>query len=329
MRQHRAADHVTDGVDARHAGTALVVDEDEAALVEVHAAVGGQQVGGHRTTADGDDQLVEHQLLLAFGVGEADGDLLLLHLGAGDAGAQADLKTLLGQHLQGFLGDLLVGGREELVQRLDDGHFGTQARPDRAQLEADHAGADHAQLLRHGLEFQGAGGVDDDVLVDRGRRDFHRFGAGSDDHVLGFENLGLAIQAGDFHLLVGQHLAVAFDQGHAIGLEQRTDAAGQVLHDLRLATDHRRHVDGHALGFDAVDFEAFVGLMVLVGAVQQRLGRNAAHVQAGTAQGYLAVLVLVLLDAGSLQAELRCFDGGYIAAGAGTDDYHVEFLGHN
>ncbi|MNG12242.1 hypothetical protein D3C84_958410 [compost metagenome] len=69
--------------------------------------------------------------------------------------------------------------------------------------------------------------------------------------------------------------------------------------------------------------------MVLPGAVQQRLGRNATDVQAGTAEGDLALFVLVLLDAGGLQTELRRFDGGHIAARAGTDDYHVEFLGHN
>ena len=33
------------------------------------------------------------------------------------------------------------------------------AGPDGAQFQTDDAGTDHAQLLRHGLEFQGAGGV--------------------------------------------------------------------------------------------------------------------------------------------------------------------------
>ncbi|MNE01767.1 hypothetical protein D3C80_942170 [compost metagenome] len=327
--QHGATYHVTDGVDARNAGLALVVDEDETALVQGHAAVGGQQVGGHRATAHGHDQLVEGQLLLALGVGEVHSHLLLLHFGTGDAGAQTDLQALLGEDLHGFLGNLLVGGREEFLQGFDDSDFSTQAGPDGAQLEADHAGADHAQRLRHGLEVQGAGGVDDHVLVDRGRRDVHRLGAGGEDHVLGFDDLHLAVGTGDFHLLVGQQLAVAFQQGHAVGLEQGGDAAGQVLDDGVLAANHRRYVDADALGFDAVDFEAFVSLMVLVGAVQQRLRRNAADVQAGAAQSGLAILVLVLLDAGGLETELGCLDGGNVAAGARTNHYHVEFLGHN
>ncbi|MNP18380.1 hypothetical protein D3C76_1108630 [compost metagenome] len=122
---------------------------------------------------------------------------------------------------------------------------------------------------------------------------------------------------------------MAFQQGHAVGLEQGGHAAGQVLDDGVLAANHRRDVDADALGFDAVDFEAFVSLMVLVGAVQQRLGRNAADVQAGAAQSGLAFLVLVLLDAGGLETELGCLDGGNVAAGARTNHYHVEFLGHN
>ncbi|MCY1222852.1 hypothetical protein D9M72_349590 [compost metagenome] len=122
---------------------------------------------------------------------------------------------------------------------------------------------------------------------------------------------------------------MAFQQGHAVGLEQGSHAAGQVLHDGVLAADHGGNVDGNALGIDAVDFEGLVGLMVLVGAVQQRLRRNATDVQAGAAQCGLAVLALVLLDAGGLQAELSSLDGGDIATGARTNHYHVEFLGHN
>src|SRR5690606_4111293 len=149
---------------ARNAGFTLIVDEDEAALVQRHTTVGGQQVGSHRAAADGDNQFVEGQLLLAGGVSKGHGDLLLLHFAAGHAGTQTDIQTLLAEDLQGFFGDLLVGSSKELVHGFQHGHFGTQAGPYRAQLQADNASADHAQLLRHGLEFQGAGGVDDHIL---------------------------------------------------------------------------------------------------------------------------------------------------------------------
>ncbi|MCY1533814.1 hypothetical protein D9M68_691620 [compost metagenome] len=121
---------------------------------------------------------------------------------------------------------------------------------------------------------------------------------------------------------------MAFEGGHAVGLEQGGDAAGQVLDDVGLALDHRRNVDGDAFGFDAVDLKGFLGFVVLVGAVQQRLGRNAADVQAGAAESDLAFLADVLLDTSGLQAELGGTDGGNVTAGAGTNHNHVEFLTH-
>ena len=56
------------------------------------------------------------------------------------------------------------------------------------------------------------------------------------------------------------------------------------------------------------------------GRVEQRLGGDAADVEAGAAEG------LALLDDGSLQAELRRPDGADIAARAGADD--DEIVGH-
>src|SRR5690606_32063089 len=287
VRQHRATHHVTDSVDAGNAGCALIVDEDEAALIHVHASIGRQQIGGDRTTANRDDQLVEGLLLLTFSGREADGHFLALDFGTGQARTQQNLQTLLGQYLEGFLGDLLIGSRQELVHRFDDGHFGTEACPDRTQFETDDTRADDAQASRNALEIQRTGGVDDDLLIDRRRRNIHRLGAGSQDDVLGGQRLGAAIELGDFHLLAGQQLAVAFENGHAIGLQQRRNAAGEVLNDLVLARDHGRHVHLDIAGANAMDVEALVGFVELVGAVEQRLGGDATHVQASAAQSGL------------------------------------------
>ena len=79
VRQHGAANHVTDGVYARNAGGAIIVDEDETTLVHIDAGIGRQKIGGDRTTADRNDQLVEGHLLLAFGTGEVDSHLIALH----------------------------------------------------------------------------------------------------------------------------------------------------------------------------------------------------------------------------------------------------------
>src|SRR5690606_16123002 len=62
--------------------------------------------------------------------------------------------------------------------------------------------------------------------------------------------------------------------------------------------------------------------------IQQRLGRNAAHAQAGAAERGLAVLADAGVDAGHLHAQLRGADRGVVAGGAGTDDDDVELFCH-
>ena len=51
--------------------------------------------------------------------------------------------------------------------------------------------------------------------------------------------------------------------------------------------------------------------------VQQRLGRNAAHVQAHAAKHGPA------LDQRDVEPEIRCAEGGGVAAGAGAEHEHV------
>ena len=66
--------------------------------------------------------------------------------------------------------------------------------------------------------------------------------------------------------------------------------------------------------------KAVPGLLEALGGVQQRLGRDAADVEAGAAEGG------ALLDHGHLQAQLGRADGAHIAAGAGAD--HDQVVGH-
>ena len=56
--------------------------------------------------------------------------------------------------------------------------------------------------------------------------------------------------------------------------------------------------------------------------LQQRLGRDAADIEAGAAQG------LTLFHAGDLHAQLRGADGAHIAAGAGANHDHIKSITH-
>ena len=62
------------------------------------------------------------------------------------------------------------------------------------------------------------------------------------------------------------------------------------------------------------------GFLEQLGRVEQRLGRDAADVEAGAAQR------LAALGAGGLEAQLRGADRGDIAAGAGADHQDVEIV---
>ncbi len=68
--------------------------------------------------------------------------------------------------------------------------------------------------------------------------------------------------------------------------------------------------------------QAVAGFLERFGGLQQRLGGNAADIEAGAAQRR------ALFHAGDLQAKLGCADGADIAAWAGPDDDDVECVAH-
>src|SRR5690606_20628283 len=80
VRQHQTAHHVTDSVHARHRSGAMIVNVDIAALIQGNTGVGSQQISGDRTTANGNDQLVEGHFLIALGISELDGNFLALDI---------------------------------------------------------------------------------------------------------------------------------------------------------------------------------------------------------------------------------------------------------
>ena len=70
------------------------------------------------------------------------------------------------------------------------------------------------------------------------------------------------------------------------------------------------------------------GLLEMLGALQQRLGRNAAHVGAGASGSGAAFFVFPLVNAGHVQAQLRGANGRDIAAGACADNDDVKSVTH-
>ncbi len=61
---------------------------------------------------------------------------------------ELELDALLLEELVGFLADLAVHAGQDLVEIFDHGHLGAEPLPHRAELEPDHAAADHDEVLR-------------------------------------------------------------------------------------------------------------------------------------------------------------------------------------
>ncbi len=57
-------------------------------------------------------------------------------------------KALLLQDALKLLADLGVDAGQDAVEKFDDGHIAAEAAPDRAEFEADDAGADDEEILR-------------------------------------------------------------------------------------------------------------------------------------------------------------------------------------
>ena len=116
-------------------------------------------------------------------------------------------------------------------------------------------------------------------------------------------------------------LRLAPDDLHLVLPEKAGDAAVQAAGNTARALHHGGGIEGHIVRREAIVLGMFHVVIDFRGA-QQRLGGNAAPVQADAAQ-------MFALDDGRLEAKLCGADGRHIAAGAGADDENVEtVVGH-
>ena len=115
----------------------------------------------------------------------------------------------------------------------------------------------------------------------------------------------------------------ALDPVDLVLLEQELDAAGEALDDLVLAGLDLVHVDADGgLAERQAPFLPVLRDLQRVGVLEQRLGRDAAPVEAGAAEHRRA------LDDRGLQSELSGANRGDVAAGPGADHDDVVFVRH-
>ena len=139
----------------------------------------------------------------------------------------------------------------------------------------------------------------------------------------GGQRVLIARVQGNLHLALRQQSRATRDPLDAIGAEQCGDAVSQVANHLVLARHHGLEVERDVVGDDAVAHSALAQTAIKLGTLQQRLGRDAAGVKAGTTQGRRAGAVSPVIDTGSLHAELGTADRGHVAGRPPTDHDHV------
>ncbi len=194
-------------------------------------------------------------------------------------------------------------------QGLDDGDVDAERLPDGGELDTDHAAAEDDGRLRDAVELEGVVRGDDAVAVDLQARDRARHGAGGQEDVAALDALAV-----DVHRGLRGELALTLDEGHLAGRHQALEALVQAGDDVVLVLVDAVDVDALEGGQHA-ELGGLLRLVGDLGRVQQRLGRDAAAVQAGAAE-------LALLDQGDAQAQLGAAERrGVTAASASENDY--------
>ncbi len=268
--QHRAFDHVTNGVDARHVGGPMGIGCDLAALGQFHTQRVQTQTFGIRLTAGCNQHNIRvNDFFVAALLG------LVFHLGFGLGGINAlnrrthdKVQTLLFEDLfEGALNVFVHAGADR-VHIFNHGHLGAQARINRAQLKADDARADHDHFLGHFWQFQRTGAVDNHtcgvVNFNTWQRRRHRTRSNHD--VLG--RVGFITH---FDLTRRRNRRPAFQPVDLVLLHQELNTTGVLADDLILVGLHLIPVDRRRFALQAHFGKVVLCLMQLVGCMQKRL----------------------------------------------------------
>jgi hypothetical protein len=290
------------------------------------ATVGGLHAGGlesepldPRREPEGRQHLVglEDLRLAAVGGGHGHPDAVTGVLDVLDLGLEQDVHAQLLVVLEELLGHVGVLGGHHPVEELHDRDVDAEVLHDVGELDADRAGAtdDHAgrQVLVEDLLLVGH-----DVLADLHARQHPHGRPGGQDQVVERVAGGGAVVALDVDPGVAGEGAPPVDLGDLVLLHQVVDALDDALAHLAAARVGRA-VLHRRVALDA-ELVALVRERVgELGVLEERLGRDAADVEADTAP------VLLLHDR-DLLAQLGRSDRGDVAAGAGAEDQDIEVV---
>src|SRR6185437_14824529 len=309
VRELQRRNEVADRVHARGGGLAELVDLHVAAVHD-HAGLLEAEVRGHRAAADRDQQQLGLEGLPVLG---RDAHAGLCVFDPGEPVAELELDAAAAERALQQLRVVLVLQRHQVRQRLDDGDLGAEGLPDRGEFAADDAAAEHDDRARDAIELERVVAADDPVAVDiqAGQRLGYRTGCQHDVAA----GVGLAVHS---HLIGRAQHALAGHEGDLAGLHNALQALVQLADHAVLVAVDPGHVDAVELALHA-ERRALAGQVGDFGRVQQRLGGDAAAVQAGAAH-------LGLLDQGHVHAQVGGAEGAGVPAGPAAEDHYVEHI---
>src|SRR6266851_3766950 len=235
VRQHRGTSDVAYGVDAGHAGPAVAIDHDAAAF-GLDAEFFQSEIFDIADHADSRNHPIEFDRLRLLAVVDGGDHAVglffeLCHLGIGE-----DLDALLLEPLARQTCDFSIFHRQYLRQHLDHGHLGAHGVEERREFDANRAGADHQQRLRHLLRDHRLEVSPDQFLVGLEPRQHARPRAGRQNNVLGL--IGALARRALWRLdrgFLDRDLAGCVDRGFTpddrdlVLLHQKADAVVEAL----------------------------------------------------------------------------------------------------
>ena len=229
------------------------VDDDAAAVVLLHAGLVEAEPVGVGHAADRDQHDIGFDRFGRAALGRLDLGLQrrARRIDAGDLGAELEGDALLFQDALRLPADLVVEARQDAVEEFDHRHLRAEPPPHRAELEPDHAGADHQQPLRHLVERDRLIRGDDALAVDVDALELRHIGAGGDDDVLGLQRLRLAVGALDLDLARRGDAAGAVHRIDLVLLEQVIDALDVAVDALVLELHQRGEIELRRADADA------------------------------------------------------------------------------
>ena len=201
-------------------------------------------------------------------------------------GIREDLNTRLAVFLQKDLHDVLVEVRQDGWHRFDNGDRHAELVVERSELHTDHATAHDDHRLREFLGIKCRCRIPyGRVILDARDRWYEIVGARTDEQVL---CLVLLFSAGDDDGVVcaRDNRGSAHDNGTMLVVEALFDTRYEFAHDLGLALSNLSIIECHIVGRDTV-LGGVLGVVVLFGTIEQRFGRDTAHIETGAAEGGL------------------------------------------